>query len=1221
MTKKGNDMYSSTVSRSGCRWIVCLLTLEFGFIGSAVGDSFTWTGAMSRVWDATVSNWKTAAGVASPFASEGDAVFDTAGAGTVEVDTAGVSAASVTVDGGAYSFTGGQIRGAGAFVVTNGASVTLAAPLDRQSIEVASGILRPLAASTNAALFGAASGTITVRDGGTFDFNAHSDKPFDEPSAKATAGKRFRIAGAGATRADGTRLGALANMGASSWRVRASQVELIGDATVRPFTRWDVGQVDNSTRASITGPHTLTVAGSGELFCSGTDVDVACLRVAEGAVLNFQGDSAWKGETRIEVGDGSVGFWYSAGKLVTCPIVATGSEARLYSANGATIQGLVTVNEGGRLELDASSMNHSIRHVYTGGVCGAGEIVVVKGRHEFPQGVTVSNVVVNGGFACFGDGVAGRAITSRGGRICFVPSTNAVYSGYALRADADGTGRFVPCLAANGSQVVTIKDTQIEGPLTLELGLGAVDSFPRPVNAREKGAAVLGTGVEALSLAGIYLGTGGDQPADATLTVAAGAKLQLASGEVVLGHTGGETNNLHRLVVSGGELDASRVTMCSIGHDGHAAEFLVDAGRVSLTNLWFRDKAQKNMGFLPPAANRETQIGYSYEILGLRGGTVELSGDIQTLRTYAEVPQLWLGGGTLLSLTDWATARGQSATFESWGDLDATNAVFTLDTNGKSVRFRAPLQGTASVRIVGAGSFVANDGVQGGVVGPWRVENAGGADLRNAAAFAGGLSLAPGTTATIDIGARTNYVSLAVCAGQNTGKSDFSLDNFWNAARVFPAFFTKDIQKLFSGTWMADFMTYRTEGSFHVPEASVYSFGVSFDDRADVALDGEATPTARNASWNGVGTGEKTLAAGWHTFRVSGKNNDGGKGPSVTDWKAAGLSVGYRVGSAGASTAAAEYQAFSSRNLRMRPANTVRWLTRYIGENAAGWATEGRYDFSVVTNSMQAIHDMAWERGKERVNTFSGWTYVEPEQAGEWAFSGVYDNGICVSFDGEVVFKNDVWWEGIQNATATVTAGWHSFRVVVMDTGGGISWDCVKDTGYGAALKVKRPGDGDYVPFDERALAMSAAPYGFVGGTLEVGAGATLTNASDTPCEVTGTLAGSGTLAGPYRLTGTWTVSIPDGRTLAAVTWGEGADPSALAEVKKIHVVLGSRPTRRRYVLGLALGLEGLSQEELDAKVTAELNGEPCDLLSLRVVDGKAVLFNSKPDGLSVIFR
>lgn len=116
-----------------------------------------------------------------------------------------------------------------------------------------------------------------------------------------------------------------------------------------------------------------------------------------------------------------------------------------------------------------------------------------------------------------------------------------------------------------------------------------------------------------------------------------------------------------------------------------------------------------------------------------------------------------------------------------------------------------------------------------------------------------------------------------------------------------------------------------------------------------------------------------------------------------------------------------------------------------------------------------------------------------------------------------------------------MTAGWHSFRVTVCDKIGGISWSAV--AGYGAALYVKRPSDAAKVPFDERSVYMTAYPFGFIGGELAVGEGSTLANASaNGPAEIAGTLSGTGALTGPYRLHGTWNVSVEYGRTLKAAT-------------------------------------------------------------------------------------
>lgn len=187
------------------------------------------------------------------------------------------------------------------------------------------------------------------------------------------------------------------------------------------------------------------------------------------------------------------------------------------------------------------------------------------------------------------------------------------------------------------------------------------------------------------------------------------------------------------------------------------------------------------------------------------------------------------------------------------------------------------------------------------------------------------------------------------------------------------------------------------------------------------------------------------------------------------------------------------------------------------------------------------------------------------------------------------------------------------------DYGGGISWN--GESGHGCALKVKRPSDADWVVFDERAFPMTADPYGFIGGTLALGAGAKLTNASDTPCEIAGTLAGEGSLVGPFRLTGTWRVEISGGRTLRAVQWGEGADAAALAECR-LHVVLDAKPLRAKYMLGPALGLEALGQTARDAKVTAELAGaDYVDGFSLVVEDGQAVLVNRRPSSTVFLLR
>lgn len=1205
---------------------------------TAVPPTLAWSGAASRAWDVASLNWLDAQGGVATFAPLADAFFGTA-AGEVAVDAAGVAAGAVTVDSGDWTFTGGRIGGAGVFTVTNGATVSLAAPLDEQEIVVAAGILRPDATATNSpALFGSRAAYITVKDGGTFDLNAQGST---EDILHMTHGKRLRIEGEGATRADGVRLGAVNNLGPSgSDKARLHTIELTGDATIMASNRWDVRPLSSlaalAGRPQVRGPgRTLTVAalpGTSGSYCAfvSTDLDVARLRLAGNVTFGYEGDTTWTNGEGVEIDGSRLQFWSQKTPFTHAisAISAMGANPRLGTGYGRTpVTGRVTVGEGVRLDLTGVIGGKELSStVYRGGFGGAGDVCVASGLHEFACDFAQTNLAVAGGWALYGDQTAGceakafpRTVTLAGGAFGFAPGTNAVFSGYTVRTEEGRTGVFLPSRTGAGAQVATIEDTRLEGALSINLGLGSEN--PK-VYARQVGHAVFGKGFEALALGDIRLGTHYESPADATLTVADGARIVQTNGaRTILGYWSGTTNNLHRIVVAGGELDASEADVPYVGYDARAAEFLVDAGTVRLPGVVLRARTDHNMA--PIAVGRTENVqGYSYEVFGMRGGTVELAGDFTTARTYAHLPQIWLGGGTLMCLADWKTSPYQAATFEAWGDLNATNAVFTLDTNGKTVTFRSPLQGTAPVRLVGTGRFVADDGVQGGVSGPWRVENTGGADLRNAAAFAGGLALADGVAATIDIGPRTNYTSLAVSTKPNDkdtqGNNTFQAHSFWNDARVFPSLFTKDIQKLLLLGTTPHYTAYRNDGAFYVPEAAVYTFGAAYDDRAYVALDGAADAVAFNTAWNKVGTGRKELAAGWHAFRVTGIDYGGGAGPQVADWKTAKMAVGFHVGVTD-STAAADYTPFSSRHLRMRPSSTVRWSTRYVGTaNERDWAADGRYAFGMVTNSMQAIHDRAWSLGYNRQNIFTGWTYVEPQEAGTWKISGIYDDSIAVYLDGRCIFKNSSW-NTPKEEKAEIAPGWHSFRVVVRDYGGGISWN--GGAGHGCALKVKRPSDADWVVFDERAFPMTADPYGFIGGTLALGAGATLTNASDTPCEIAGMLAGEGSLVGPFRLTGTWRVEISGGRTLRAVQWGEGADAAALAE-GRLHVVLDAKPLRAKYMLGPALGLEALGQTARDAKVTAELAGaDYVDGFSLVVEDGQAVLVNRRPSSTVFLLR
>lgn len=1201
------------------------LVLSVQSSSTPAASTLVWSGSASTLWDMTAANWLKN-GAAAAFTAFDNVRFDgtDAGNGTVVVAEGGVSAGTVTFDANnkTYAVRGGKISGVDAFTVKGGATVVLSAPLDNQPIVVTNGLLRVDA--ENADLLGSVGAYVEVRDGGTFDIHARSTS---EDSILTTHNKKFRIAGAGFKG-----VGAINNMGTDGGDVaRIHTIELTGDATIASDKRWDLRSYANSRNAGrpqLTGTnHVLTVDGreNGGSFCLiGADVNLGKMVVDGNGTVSVESGTAFSAKDGVELQKGYLQFW-NIGRNFETPIFVSGTGRIGTGGSMATVAGPIRVETGATLSFTGGS-GKGVAMKYAGGIGGDGALRVTGDVHHFVSDVEQENLAVTGGFAVYGDATAAgnarkwpKNVAMSGGYLCFAPSTNSVYRGYTLTSTGDKISQFVPGWtdgAATTGTVVTVEDTTLGDGVGVSLGLGGTNSY-----VRRSGFATFGRGFTANALATLSLGTFLEYPGDATLTISDGASVTMKAGaNVTLGLYSGETNNLHRLVVDGGVFDATAANPVRVGYDTHAAEFLVKGGTAKLSGVALR--ANNKHGMKPLAMLSRS---LPYEVFGMSGGNVELYGDLTTERAYPMVPQFWFGGGTLTSVADWSTDHFQYGMFEPWGDISGTN-VFTLATNGKKATFRSALQGNSKVELTGDGSFVADyHGVQGGVEGRWTVANTGTATLKTAAAFADGLAVTNGATAMIDIGPRTNYVGMSVlCNVTNEfGANPMTVDNFYSSASVFPSLFTKDMQKLFCELTTPHYMAYRADAEFYVDEAGTWTFAVTYDDRGDVLVDGRRV--AYNSAWNNVGVGSIDLTKGWHRVSITCKDNSGGAGPAkdYADPKSfydRGMAVGFHKG-ATTSTDGVDYLPFSPAHLTMRPVRSVRWTYRdgvKTQNLLKGWP-ETEYAFTMVTNSMQAIHDKNWHFGKTAVNSFAGWLYVTPEEAGTWAFDGVYDDRIYVEIDGKKAFANGSY-NKTASSTAEVSAGWHAFRVSVCDYGGGISWSAVDN--FGAALYVKRPSDAARVTFDERNLYMTAYPFGFIGGNLDVAEGATLANVSaNGPAEITGTLSGTGTLTGPYRLTGTWNVSVEDGRTLKAATWGDGADANTLADAK-IHVSMNAKPVKAQWTLGPALGLEGKTEAERAAMLTADLNGEPYENgFKLAVVDGKLMLVNLKPGCTVIILR
>lgn len=1191
------------------------------------GD-LTWNGGASTAWDFFSPNWLKA-GVASEFFPFDNAIFGAVG-GTVTIDADGVDAGDVTFNGAqTYSLTGdGQLRGAGTITVDNAeANVNWGVKIDAQPIVVRNGILKPTA--TNRDLFGSPNVPITVLDGGTFDVNKRENTVEE---ILMTHNKKFRIAGSGVRDSNGEGMGALANTGTSSdTSARIHTIELTDDALVKISG----GRIDmrarsdgaNTGRPQITGTNYTFTLGGGSFCLTDVDFKVKKAVITGGAVLSIEGGTKEEIPDGIHIDRGILQLWARSNQL-TQPIVADGTSPRISTGAGTTtITHPITVTEGTTLNLQGSNLAAT---KYAGGITGPGNVKVGGDVQHFTGDLSQETLLVTRGFAVYGDGTAAgnekkwpKTVTLSSGTVndtdaaylCLSPSTNSTFSGYTI----SGTGSFVPSRqkVASSVPVSTIENTTLSGNVGIAMGFATNNSA---YLMRACGEAVLGNGFRADSLNGISLGLYGSAPADATLTLAAGSDVTLKSGSrLVLGMWSGVTNNVHRVVVDGGTLDAAAATT-QVGYDGRVAEFLVKSGTAKFGAVGLRTRNSNNM--TPIKTDLKSPVsGVCYEVFGMSGGVVELGGNFITERFYSYLPQIWLGGGTLKSITDWSTDNYQAATFETFGDSrDTTKKTFTLDTNGKTATFRSALQGNANVRITGSGNFVADNNVQGGLSGHWTIENTGTANLKNAAAFAEGLTLADGTSATIDIGARTNYTSIAAGSlGANTfNANEFTADNFHSRAGVFPNLFSKNMQHLITRTSTPTYTAYRQEAEFFVPEADTYTFAVSYDDRGDIYVDG--TRVAYNSSWNVMGRGEIALSAGWHRINLTCMDLGGGAGPTSNTekspdpnkWRLKGMAAGWHKG-ATTSTDPALYQPINSKTLKMRPVSSVRWNRRYANAVVqADWKTNDTYTFSMVTNSMRALHDSTWTPNAGSVISYTGWTYVEPEDAGVWNFDGVYDDHINVQFDGKTVFENTTW-SAAKSSTAQVSAGWHKFKVSVTDGSGGYSWSGVKD--YGAALYVKRPTDAVNVSFDERNIRMTSDPYGFIGGELNVGAGATLTNVSDTPCEITGTVTGSGTISGKFELTGEWNLEMDDGQHLKCVKWeGDGVDLSR----GRLNIALTKkRALKAKYDLGIVTGLNGIQ-----SRINTTLDGVPYDnAFTIEIENGNAVLKNLKPANTVIYLR
>ena len=576
-----------------------------------------------------------------------------------------------------------------------------------------------------------------------------------------------------------------------------------------------------------------------------------------------------------------------------------------------------------------------------------------------------------------------------------------------------------------------------------------------------------------------------------------------------------------------------------------------------------------------------------------------------------------------------------------FGASPTAHGEYTLDLNGKTVTWNAPLAGMSDVTITGEGTFTSAATLQSIPLGKWTVTNTTAtADLSGAAGFAGGLSVAPGSSAKVAITGEglvewamftSSQIADMAALKAYTGVCPFVGTTLAHAH----AYYAEAAKPMTANTRFV----YR--GQFHVDadKAGTWYFAGTYDDSVSLFVDG--TEVFTTTAPGTIGTGNITLTEGWHDFRVLVADAKGEIGPKAGNWKTAGMGVGWSVDAAAeGSTDAALYAKFDTSTLAMRlpqgaAAQTAVRMKAAPVSNGDTFMNE-RQPFTVldcVTNDIALLHNLNADGVASVANSqtvhYEGCFLVPEENAGTWTFTGWYDDYLSLYIDGANIIPKV---NKTTSKTVQLTAGWHTFRIAVVDGVGNYGGKLKDDVGKVCALMAKAANATKTLAFDGSnfRLAYSAADAqkmcaAGLGGVIDVGAGATLANdVAAGYCPIYGTLKGAGTLSGAFRFTGTtncWAVTQSSVRELARV---EFANPTkeTFTGLKSLNVTFNDKPTKAVYYLTTAT-VDGLTQADLAGTIVTVTDGERdySANFTLTVVGGRLALANSKPSGTYIIVR
>ncbi len=1158
-------------------------------------------------------------------------------------------------------FTG--VTSIAASTLTKKGAGTLAVPgptvLTAQRIEVDAGTLRidERAVTTDAPV----DGDIVVKDGARLDLHVASTAR-DIQKNELTRSKTIHVAGSGPDGAGALYNSILSAPGGSS---HISRLVLTGDTKAgggNVTVRGAMSASDSAyPDASITGPYTLTVANAGPttaddiFFIANSAINVAGINLTGG--MQLEGTLTGTVANGVKLSNGSSLRLREAVVPEGIPLsVDAGATVDVNSANGATtVNGSLKIGAGATVNVTPNSPI-----TFNGAVTNAGTFVQAKSNNIYfdcPE-LVGGTYEVRGNHFWFGGAIdspeseitlksANAGITIFGAQSTLpgtgIPKLKAIHVDGTLaeirfmpRAACEVTNNLYDAVwaAANKVMIDSVEDTA--ATVTVKNATWAPKGDVMLGSISGRGAYVKiadGATLTIPSGKGLYTAYNINSPKECILEVAEGGTLNYPGAnnyfQIGRGSTGVDANALpQRLLISGGTVNMPTAQLL-IGAYTRTAYADLTAGLLAVQQLQPRQTATYIANWKSAYDVRFTQTGGVLE-LGSGGSVSAIPG--------VDKPYLDLAAGTLRASENLSNRYGYMNI--QFGASPTAHGEYTLDLNGKTVTWNAPLAGMSDVTITGEGTFTSAATLQSIPLGKWTVTNTMAvADLSGAAGFAGGLTVAPGKSAKIAVTGEGlvewAFFNNNQIADMNALKAYTGVCPYVNS--------TLGHVHLSFGSNVAPMGTnsrfvYRGQFYVEADKAGTWYFGVNYDDNITLVIDGVEVASA--TAYNIVGTGSAELAEGWHDFRICVLDGSGSCGPYVSGWSNT-MGVGWSTDAAAeGSTAASAYTKFDTTTLAMRlpqgaaAQTAVRMKAAPVSDGNT--FMEERQPFTVldcVTNSLALLHTLNGDGVASVANSqtvhYEGCFLVPEENAGEWTFTGWYDDYLSLYIDGANIIPKV---NKTTSKTVQLTAGWHTFRIAVVDGVGNYGGKLKDDAGKVCALMAKAANATKTLAFDGSnfRLAYSAADAqkmcaAGLGGVIDVGAGATLQNdVAAGYCPIYGTLKGSGTLSGAFRFTGTtncWAVTQSSVRELARV---EFANPTkeTFTGLKSLNATFNDKPTKALYYLSTAT-VDGLTQADLVGTTVTVTDGERdySANFTLTVKAGRLALANSKPSGTYIIVR